>query len=406
MGRPLNKKYFGLTNSVPPAGAEIGGEGIASITITAGGTYINRLPTVSFATPSFPLGQQAVGVLYSTAKSATLSAKGSGYQIGDILTDTNGTTYRVTKLRVLSASLNTAGSSTTWDGTEWIVWDQFINSHWTSPTILKGVTADGGHHLTGYNAGASIYGVWDGTDGTHAPTTAQTIIGGPTAGSMTPTGYNTRATGDYNGSGVGDNNGTGGSVTFTYGVEAVTVVASGSFSGTINFGALTTTVAPTGGSGATLTVSYQADHAVITTAGDGYLGSESMTFTAPGGGETVATGTYALTNLYNNAIVGIDLATSLVIDIVKQESNNSFYVFGTQDYPYILGLAPPTSSSGLYIQATDSTGNSYWVKKIMSHKAVVGQVGSGSFEFAEDEIVLWSFDAAIAGVAVSIRNGS
>jgi len=435
MGRPLNKKYFGNRNVGSASTVndnKIGGEGIANFSFSNQGNYINRLPTVaSFPAPSIPTGVQAAGVLHSVALNCNPynSSKGTGYQIGDILTDRNGTTWQVTKLRVISASLNTAGSSSTWDGTEWIVWDQFINSHWTSPTILKGVTADGGHHLTGYNAGTSIYGVWDGTDGTHAPTTAQTIVAGPTGGSSTPTGYNTRASGDYNGSGAGDNNGGGGSVTFTYGVESAVVVSSADYyygmspfyTGTNN----TTTVAPAGGTGCKLDVGYGAAYLAATEEGSGYIGTESVTFTSTsGGGEVTAVGTLVLTtdqldangNQYasqsgdanrsayeENAIIAIDVSDSSIVDIIKQEGARRFKV-RTATTTKFLNLTYPTDSTGLFIQATDIDGYDYWVKKISGHKAtVIKYQGSGGARFADNTAVHWTFDDPTA-TSVKIRN--
>ena len=90
MGRPLNKKYFGNRNtgsaSTTSDNYGIGGEGIASFNITNGGNYINRLPTLTaFTAPSLPTGVTFAGVLHSHAQNASPNAKGTGYQIGDIL---------------------------------------------------------------------------------------------------------------------------------------------------------------------------------------------------------------------------------------------------------------------------------------------------------------------------------
>jgi hypothetical protein len=169
MGRPLPKRFFGNVNTDDTGNNQstwqrgnqhegIGGQGVTGFTVTNGGNYINRLPTTAtFGAPTLPGGQQAVGVVHSLATNATPNTKGNGYQIGDILTDANGSTWRVTKLRVVTATLNASGTNSMWDGTEWIVWDQYVDSHWTSPTILKGITVDGSHHLTGYTPSSSVY---------------------------------------------------------------------------------------------------------------------------------------------------------------------------------------------------------------------------------------------------------
>jgi hypothetical protein len=451
MGRPLNKKFFGNFNIgtggyTPAVGGNtggddgIGGEGLASLNITNGGNYINRLPTLAtLAAPSIPGGVQAAGVLHSVAINASPNTKGTGYQIGDVITDANGSQWRVTKLRVLSAALNTAGASSTWDGTEWIVWDQFVNSHWTSPTILKGVTANGGHVLTGYNAGASVYGVWDGTDGTHAPTTALTIVGGPTGGSQTPNGYNTRASGDYNGSGVGDNNGSGGSVTFTYGVEAVELVSSVDYAygTTYAYGASNTqaSVTPTGGTGVKLDVGFAADHIAVTEKGSGYRGTEAVTFTtAPNPGEVRATGTIVLTtdsgsrvpganynvdtNQDNAIIIHANVAGggAAVGDIQKQVGSRRYKVrtdAGIGRVNLVASNSPATGEA--YILATDQGGATYWVVKLTSRRATLVPRGDGSpqFPLVNDDIATtgdipvsagWTFGSAIANKTVTIEN--
>jgi len=433
MGRPLNKKYFGNRNIGVNNGTltddNIGGEGITNFSFSNAGNYINRLPTIaSLAAPSIPTGIQAAGVLHSVAQNCNPNAKGSRYQINDILTDANGTTWKVTKLRVISATLNTAGSNTNWDGSEWIVWDQFINSHWTSPTILKGVTADGGHRITGYNSGTSTYGVWDGTDGTLAPITAQTITGNPAnTPSMTPS-WNTRAAGDYNGSGAGDNNAAGGTITFVFGVEAAVIVSSIDYAyGTTYLynSNNTTTAAPTGGTGCKLDVGFGAAYLAVTQKGSGYIGSEAVTFTtAPGLGEIRATGTITLTTdtggqyagdnvgavfgknvstYQENAIVAVDVSDSSIVDIIKQE-NARRYKVRTSSTTKFLNLTSPTDSAGLYIQATDSHSNTYWVKKLNGHLATVVRNSAGSGEFTDNTAVHWTFDAPVNGKTVQIRN--
>jgi hypothetical protein len=82
MGRPLNKKYFGNRNTPP-----VGGEGVASVTLVNRGSYTTR-PTVTFAAPSLAGGVTATGTVSSEAVSAAVTAGGTGYLVGDLLTVT------------------------------------------------------------------------------------------------------------------------------------------------------------------------------------------------------------------------------------------------------------------------------------------------------------------------------
>jgi len=427
MGRALPKRFFGNVNTndtgdnrdtdTNSSHEGIGGQGVTGFAASNGGNYINRLPTIAtFSAPTLPGGQQATGVVHSNAQNASPNAKGTGYQIGDILTDANGSTWRVTKLRVISASMNTSGSNTNWDGTEWIVWDQFINSHWTSPTILKGITTDGsGHHLTGYNAGASVYGVWDGTDGTHAPTTAQAIVGGPNSPSSTPN-YNTRGNGDYNGSGSGDNNGAGGSVTFTYGVEAVTLVSSidYAYGTTYQYGASNTTTDSGSGTGAKLDVGFCISYLQVTDPGSGYIGTETIAFTtAPNGGEILAVGTLTYTTDDSTpydaeafpAIIAYAYVSTAnqIADINKQESTRQYKVTTAEGTgKCVLKAGTPNAIGEMSINATDSAGGTYWVTKL-THNLVTLTPNTGS-QFADGTRTQWVLDTAVSGVSVKLDN--
>lgn len=89
MGRPLNKKYFGNRNtgSASTTGDDgIGGNRVASVTLNALGSYTTR-PTVTFSAPDLagPGGVTATGTVTSEALSATVSAGGSGFVVGDLL---------------------------------------------------------------------------------------------------------------------------------------------------------------------------------------------------------------------------------------------------------------------------------------------------------------------------------
>ena len=96
MGRPLNKRFF---DPVPSSN----GEGVASYTITAPGTYTTTLPTVVVSAPGLPGGVSAVlGAVTMQALSAQVAAGGTGYSVNDVLTVVGGTgtaaTFRVATL--------------------------------------------------------------------------------------------------------------------------------------------------------------------------------------------------------------------------------------------------------------------------------------------------------------------
>jgi hypothetical protein len=90
MGRPLNKKFFGNRNigsTSTTADNGIGGQGVASVTLNALGSYTTR-PTITFAVPTLPDGVRATGTITSEALSAVATAAGTGYEVGDLLTVT------------------------------------------------------------------------------------------------------------------------------------------------------------------------------------------------------------------------------------------------------------------------------------------------------------------------------
>lgn len=87
MGRPLPKRFFGNENTgsaSTTADDGIGGQGLLSVGVNNVGSYTTR-PTLSIGAPDLPTGVQAVGTVTSEALSATVSAGGSGFAVGDLL---------------------------------------------------------------------------------------------------------------------------------------------------------------------------------------------------------------------------------------------------------------------------------------------------------------------------------
>ncbi|CAB4125887.1 hypothetical protein UFOVP181_351 [uncultured Caudovirales phage] len=440
MGRPLNKKYFGNRNigtggyegkdsgiiepphnagetaSVYPAGDDgIGGEGVQGIaSITNAGAYLERIPTLTFKAPSLPGGVTATGTVSKVrAVAAFPNNKGTGYQIGDLVQIVGGTfigtpaVFRVTKLRVMDIQLVEGASSQAFDGGENLVWDSGVNSHWTTPTIIYNITSTGNpdYDISGWLDGWDG-GVWDGTDGTPAPTGNITITGGDNTPNPTNPSYNTRGTGDLNG-GTGDNNGNGGTVTFTYGIEAVEFVSSGEYNVVSNSAStlINATVGATGVNG-TLDVFYKVigTGITITEKGSGYINAADTvpTFsetTDPS--ETQATATAYLTydspedgtgykqgnaNNQENAIIAYiwNDGERRIADIVEQTGSKRYICItnsagipgdGKEDetvYGYLVDH-DAAKAYEIDIGATDSEGNRYYVTKLEGHKAVLAQ---------------------------------
>jgi hypothetical protein len=409
MGRPLNKKYFGNRNigvngydtvdyNAPADDDKIGGEGIASILFSNPGNYINRLPTfASFSDPSLPDGVRAQTVLHSRAQNATplSGARGGGYAYGQIITDTNGSTWRVTALRVVAVSKTANGSN--YDNDNDIVFDSAIDAKWTTALTMSVDTNSAG--ALG-NFTVTQYGVWTGS-------------GAPTH--VICTTANTRNGADQNASGAEFN--------LDYGVESVELVASADYAyGTsYAYGASNVQVGatvPAGGTGVQLDVGFGAHHIVVTQKGSGYIGSETVTFTTTsGGGEVTAVGTFVLTTdsgavgsatNQENAIVAygwVDGAREIV-DIIKQTSSRRYRLKGADGYvrSAILVAHSSNANSQVDVTAYDSDNNQYWVTKITAHKALLTRKISGNGQFATGTNVKWTFGNAEEDVSVKIQN--
>ncbi len=94
MGRPINKKYFANTNSRTFGVANVGGEGVASVTNPAGtlaslvnGTY--DIPASAISAPDLVNGAKptlTVTVTGATAYTVTVVTSGSGYLTAPTIT--------------------------------------------------------------------------------------------------------------------------------------------------------------------------------------------------------------------------------------------------------------------------------------------------------------------------------
>lgn len=84
MGRPINKKFFANTNLKNFGFANVGGEGIASVTIAAPiAASMNNGATVTFGAPQLTNGETATGTVTidgaGDIAAITITSAGSGY---------------------------------------------------------------------------------------------------------------------------------------------------------------------------------------------------------------------------------------------------------------------------------------------------------------------------------------
>ena len=400
MGRPLNKKYFGNRNigsTTTIADNYIGGEGLLNASFSQRGSYTNRLPAIlALSAPSLITGVQAVGKLHSQAKSAVVNANGAGYQINDEITDVNGVVWVVTGLRVNSFSVTANG--TNYDLGNVVALDNTTNnggnsSHWTSPFVINTITVDGDHGLTGGTIAQN--GVWSG-------------VAAPASFSLLTD--NTRGTASVpNYGGTGDTNASAAAISVVWGVAAVTVKTgfAGDFASdaTINLGELDTV--GDGDNNCTVTVNYEAKSVVFSQAGSGYIGTEAITFSTVGGGETRAVGTvlltqdsgpaYSATNQENAIIAyaylpgtinegyisGAGGSSNLISDIIKQDNDRRYKVRNTQGVGVCKLVTDGVANAPgeMTIKATDQSGHTYYVAKLTARKAVLVPFGAPGHEF-------------------------
>jgi hypothetical protein len=394
MGRPLNKKLFGNRNvgTTGTGDNRIGGEGVASVTVSAAGSYTSGLPTVSFSTPEIPGGVRATGSVHGKALSAVATAPGTGYNLNNVLTQTGGGvgtmgTFTVTGLTAVGITLNNGGTAND-------VGDEFTfaASGFATPIRVR-VTASTGGVAT---AVAIVNGgVW--TTG---------ALPGNTIG-MTKT--QVAAGQDYNGQGL--------QVNFTaWGVATVAVANQGDYTG-ISAGAQATTVTPSGGSGATLTITYGVKSVAITQKGSGYINpaDAAPTFSAgAAAGTSVLTtdgGAVSGSTNQENAIL-VSAQTTLggsdkTGDIVSQKGATRFKV-KTADGTAVCKLtaAANLQVGQMSIIATDARGNTYYVTKLTAHKATLTrktQNGAALWGYDDGGVAQWGFEAAVGSV-VQIAN--
>ena len=184
-------------------------------------------------------------------------------------------------------------------------------------------------------------------------------------------------------------------------VATVTPLARGTFTATTT-GAKTTTVAPAGGTGATLTITYRVKDITITEQGSGYTNAAdaAITFSGGTGAATTVLGTdtgdvSTVTN-QENSITMIGYLTggsAIQVDILRQVSTNRYKVTdGT--LTGIVQLQPSLANAAgeCSIVATDPAGDTYFVTKLTARRATLTQ-GTGTV-YTTGNSVPWTFDTA------------
>jgi hypothetical protein len=396
MGRPLNKKYFGNRNigTTGTADNKIGGEGVASYGNIQAGTGWTTAPTVTFGTPDIPGGVQVTGTVRYKALSFATTANGTGYAVGDVLSPETGARTQAALAPVASIVVvgvpTVANGGTLYDVTG-AVGDRvtFTNAGLTQSLIVE-ITAVSGSTATTVEVVQA--GIWNG-------------VGAPT----TTTGW-TAVTSD----GPTDNNGNGLVLNLVWGVYAFgAVTQAGSFTtfpSTGTDGVLSTITG--GGTGAKADITMGLLSVTVTEKGSGYtsVADAQVIF----GGAVGAAATAVLTtdsgnvgsstNQENAIIIRAKIdseATVRIGDIVKQSSARRYKIRtsdGTAVCKLVADNTPATFEA--YIQATDANGNTYYVTKLTSHKALLtqwNQNGEATWAFATGETAPWSFTSTANG---------
>lgn len=166
-----------------------------------------------------------------------------------------------------------------------------------------------------------------------------------------------------------------------------------------------------GGTQAAATVSMAngtVDVITITNAGAGYTAVPTVTLTSTSTTGTTATFVATLANVVSNAIAisaWIPGGSSAKVgDIMKQESSRR-YLVNTTDGVGQCKLVTDTPAEGqMTITATDSDGNTYYVKKLTAHRAVLIQDTGSGFQFADDSAAGWNLTAAEENVSVKLSS--
>jgi hypothetical protein len=384
MGRPIKSKFFGNTNSGTTSSADnkIGGEGVSGINITSAGTYTSGLPTVTFAAPEIPTGIRATGTVHAHAISAVATAAGTGYHLNDTLAvnvvagnEGRYSTWTVTGLKVVGITLKNGGTAND-------VGDVFAFNNPNWPTAMR-------VRVTASNSGvATAVELVDGGILTTGALPAATDAGGFTR-------VQTAAGQDYNGQNLQVN------IT-AWGVATVAVADQGNYTA-ITGGAKATTATPAGGTGATLTITYELSGVEMTNSGSGYRSAPAVTVST-GTGTVTATVTSSQQNALDFTAWIKGGSSAKVGDIINQVANTAYRVRTADGIGRAQLVADTPAEGQMTLIASDSSGATYYVTCLNERTARLVRKTGSSPEFATGTYVPWTFGSAVEDYSVSVAN--
>jgi hypothetical protein len=188
-------------------------------------------------------------------------------------------------------------------------------------------------------------------------------------------------------------------------VATVTPLARGTFTATTT-GAKATTVAPAGGTGATLTITYRVKDITITEQGSGYTDAADAAITFSGGAGAADavlgtdTGIIGTVGNQENSITMTGYLTggsAVQVDIIRQVSTNRYKVTdGTRTGIVQLQPSLANAAGECSILATDAAGDTYFVTKLTARKATLTR-GTGTV-YETNASVPWTFGTATSTV--------
>lgn len=386
MGRPLNKRYF---NPKPTGNV---GDAVASYTFSNRGSY-TALPTVTVSAPALPGGATATGTLSMRVLSTVVTVAGTGatnadYNVGDTITLVGGTattaaTWSVASVRGRTIAVQATGTNNTFAVNDTVT----FSTGWSTPAVAVVTATDG--------SGGGGLGL----------ITSITFLDPAANKGVRTTAIPTDPVTPDSTSNVGGLQGL--TVNLGFEINALTNTNVGNYTALPANPAATTTNSTTGGTGATLTVTWEVRDFAVTNGGSGYTSAADAGLTFAPASTTAATATLAVTG--SNVILAhakvIGSATVLDADIAKQVSTND-YVMTTTDGTSKVALTTTDTPApgGAYIVATDANGSTYWVTKLTAHRAtLVRRTMNGSYVHPTGGTAAWSF-APASLLRVQIEN--
>lgn len=148
----------------------------------------------------------------------------------------------------------------------------------------------------------------------------------------------------------------------------------------------------------------------VTNPGSGYLTAPLITITTAAGTQTTLTVTAVLTtgaaarqnSIKCEAQVGAG-SEVFIGDIIKQAGSKR-YKIKTADGTAVCKLVTTAdlNANEMSINATDSAGGTYFVKKLTAHKAIL--VPNTGTQFALGAAAKWTFGSAVLNTTVTIDN--